>query len=47
MIGALHPAEIAGLPESLPPPQRELAWELVDPDRDGDVLVELSEGVRS
>ncbi len=47
MINAMHPAEIAGLLESLPPPQRELAWELVDPELDGDVLVELSEDVRA
>ncbi len=47
MINALHPAEIAGLLESLPPPQRELAWELVDPELDGDVLVELAEDVRA
>ena len=47
MINALHPAEIAHLLESLPPPQRELAWELVDGELDGDVLVELSEEVRA
>jgi len=47
MINALHPAEIAHLLESLPPPQRELAWELVDRELDGDVLVELSEEVRA
>lgn len=47
MINALHPAEIAHLLESLPPPQRELAWELVDEEFDGDVLVELSEDVRA
>ena len=47
MVNALHPAEIALLLESLPPPQRELAWELVEPALDGDVLVELSEEVRS
>ena len=47
MINALHPAEIAHLLESLPPPQRELAWELVERELDGDVLVELSEEVRS
>jgi magnesium transporter len=46
MINALHPAEIAGLLESLPPPQRELAWELVDTELDGDVLVELADDVR-
>ena len=47
MINALHPAEIAHLLESLPPAQRELAWELVDRELDGDVLVELSEDVRA
>ena len=47
MINALHPAEIAHLLESLPPPQRELAWELVERELDGDVLVELSEEVRA
>jgi len=47
MINALHPAEIAHLLESLPPPQRELAWELVEGELDGDVLVELSEEVRA
>ena len=30
MINALHPAEIAHFLESLPPPRREIAWELVD-----------------
>lgn len=47
MVAALHPAEIAHLLESLPPRRRELAWELVDPDVQGEVLVELSEDVRS
>jgi magnesium transporter len=47
MINALHPAEIAHLLESLPPSQRELTWELVDRELDGDVLVELSEEVRA
>ena len=47
LINALHPAEIALLLESLPPVQRELAWELVDRELDGDVLVELSDEVRS
>ena len=47
MINALHPAEIAHFLESLPPPRREIAWELVDRELDGDVLVELSEEVRA
>ena len=47
MINKLHPAEIAQLLESLPPKQRELVWEMTDPELDGDVLVELSEDVRA
>ncbi|MBN1237538.1 MAG: magnesium transporter [Gammaproteobacteria bacterium] len=46
MIAALKPAEIAHLLESLPPPQRQIVWELVDHDDEGDVLVELNEDVR-
>ena len=46
MVNALHPAEIALLLESLPPPQREIVWELVNLELEGDVLVELSEEVR-
>jgi magnesium transporter len=47
MVDAMHPAETALLLESLPPAQRALVWELVDADAQGDVLVELSEEVRS
>ena len=46
MIGAMHPAEIALLIESLPPAQREVVWNFVEPEIEGDVLVELSENVR-
>ncbi len=47
MLAALHPAEVALLLESLPPRPRLLAWELVEPGTQGEVLVELSEEVRS
>jgi magnesium transporter len=47
LLQALNPAEIADLLESLPPTQRELVWELVDPADEGDVLVELNEEVRN
>ncbi len=47
MINSLHPAEIASLIESLPPAKREIIWEFVDPELEGDVLVELNEEVRS
>jgi magnesium transporter len=46
-VNAMHPAEIASLLESLPQPQRELVWDLVDPELSGDVLVELNEEVRA
>lgn len=47
LINSLHPAEIASLIESLPPARREIVWEFVDPDLEGDVLIELNEEVRS
>jgi magnesium transporter len=47
MVNALHPAEIARLIESVPPAQRELVWDMVDPELEGEVLVELNETVRS
>jgi len=46
-INTLHPAEIARLLESLPPSERDVAWGLVDPDHDGDVLLYVNEDVRS
>jgi magnesium transporter len=47
MINSLHPAEIASLIESLPPAKREIVWEFVDPELEGDILVELNEEVRA
>ena len=47
MVNALHPAEIARLIESLPPAQREIVWDVVDPELEGEVLVELNESIRS
>ncbi len=46
-VNALNPAEIANLLESLPLPQRELIWELVDSADEGDILVEVNDEVRS
>lgn len=46
-VNALRPAEIADLLEALPPAEREVVWELVDLDSEGDVLVELNDEVRS
>jgi len=47
MLNSLYPGEIAHLLESLPPDRRELAWELVAPEHEGDVLLHLSDGVRA
>ncbi len=46
LINTLPPAEIADLLESLPPAQRQVAWELVDADYDGEVLVHVADDVR-
>lgn len=47
MVNSLHPAEIAALLESLPPARREIVWEFIDPELEGDVLIELNEEVRA
>jgi magnesium transporter len=47
LVNSLHPAEIASLIESLPPARREIVWEFVAPELEGDVLIELNEEVRS
>ncbi len=46
LIGSLHPAELARLLESLPLRERAVIWEMVDPENEGDVLVELADEVR-
>ncbi|MTW20246.1 magnesium transporter [Allochromatium palmeri] len=46
MLNALQPAEIAHLLESLPHKERELLWNLVDAEYDGEVLTYLHDDVR-
>jgi magnesium transporter len=46
MINSLHPSELARLLESLPLKKRAMVWEIVDPELEGDVLVEVSDEVR-
>ena len=46
MVQSMHPAEVGRLLESLPPRERAVIWEMVDPDDEGDVLVEVSDEVR-
>jgi magnesium transporter len=47
LLHALHPAEIANLLESLPPPQRTLVWELVQETEGGEILAHLGDEVRN
>jgi magnesium transporter len=45
-LAALHPADIAYILEALPPEERLQVWDLVKADRDGEILVEVSDAVR-
>lgn len=47
MLNDLHSAEIAHLLESLPHTERNLIWDLVEPEREGTVLVHIGEELRS
>ena len=46
IFAELHPADIARVLEGLPPEQRASVWAQVDIQHMGEVLLELSEGVR-
>ncbi len=45
-IDALHPADVARILEALPPEDRLSVWNLVKADRDGEILLEVSDAVR-
>jgi len=45
-LDRLHPADIAVVLEALPLEERLLAWDLVKADRDGEILLEVSDAVR-
>ena len=45
-LDRLHPADIAAILEALPLAERLAVWELVKADRDGEILVEVSDAVR-
>src|SRR5438132_10143922 len=45
-LDALHPADIAYILEALPLEERLAVWNLVKADRDGEILLEVSEAVR-
>ena len=46
LINRLHPADTALLLESIPPEQRPLIWHLIDEEKAGAVLLELSDSVK-
>jgi magnesium transporter len=45
-LDVLHPADIAYILEALPLDERARVWALVKADRDGEILLEVSEAVR-
>ena len=45
-LDELHPADIAHILESLPLEERLTVWQLVKVERDGDILLEVSDAVR-
>jgi len=45
-LDTLHSADIAYILEALPIEQRLLVWELVRAERDGEILIEVSDAVR-
>jgi magnesium transporter len=47
LLNSLTPGEIARVLESLSLDQRRIAWGLVDPDDDGEVLVHVADEVRT
>ena len=46
LLDDLHPADIAAILEALPRDQRLVVWDRVKADRDGDILLEVSDAVR-
>lgn len=47
LLGACHPAEIANIFGALPTDEREVAWPLVPPEHEGEVLLHLNDEVRT
>ncbi|MBU3737253.1 MAG: magnesium transporter, partial [Methylobacterium sp.] len=45
-LDELHPADVAYILESLPIEDRLVVWDLVKAERDGDILLEVSDAVR-
>ncbi len=45
-LESLHPADVAYILEALPFAQRLIAWDLLKPEREGEILLEVSDAVR-
>ena len=45
-LDVMHPADVAYILESLPLDERLIVWDLVKAERDGDILLEVSDAVR-
>src|SRR3989304_3736131 len=45
-LDRMHPADIAYVLEALPLPERLVVWDLVKAERDGEILLEVSDAVR-
>jgi len=45
-LDELHPADVAHILEALPLEERLTVWQLVKAERDGDILLEVSDAVR-
>src|SRR5512140_2174044 len=45
-LDQLHPADVAYILEALPLDERQMVWDLVKADRDGEILLEVSDAVR-
>ena len=46
LLDQLHPADVAYILEALPQEERLVVWDLVKADRDGEILLEVSDAVR-
>jgi len=46
MVNAMHPGEIAHLLEASPPARRRFLWKLIEPENEGETLIELGEKAR-
>ena len=45
-LDKLHPADVAYILEALPLGERLIAWDLLKPEREGEILLEVSDAVR-